>query len=515
MANPHKHWLVEQLESNAWFARGPVATLWRYLSRDLWLRKVEREPLWRRFWMRTGRVMYLTVRSFVVDRCVLQAGALTYVTVLSLVPLLAFAFAMLKGLGYYEELREHRIDPFFDELLGARASVEAQSTAAADVVEQIGVAEPLPARGAFELRDGIDQVLDLVDQTNLKGLGFIGLIVLLLAVVRLLGSIEDSFNRIWGVRKARSWVRKLADYLTIVVVTPIFLVVAIGVTTSAQNAGVTEFLRQELALGGLIELLLRGVPVLVGWFAFTIVYLVMPNRRCKLSSALIGGFVAGTLWQIALVLHIRFQVGIANYNAIYAGFAALPVFLVWVQTSWVIVLLGAEVAYAHESEPDYRGLAAHQQHHQAFTEQIALRALTRVCDAFLAGEKPPSSSDIAAALGLAPRELREVLEDLREGGLVTVVEGRGDEARAFVPARDPERITVVDVLGVMRGEGLDLKVAAVGELDTRVDKLLTQLQHEARSSAFNRSLRELVDEARRREVAAGKAKLAQQGVQPS
>jgi membrane protein len=333
--------------------------------------------------------------------------------------------------------------------------------------------------------------------------------------VRLLGSIENSFNQIWGVRKARSWVRKLSDYLTMVIVTPLFLVIAIGVTGAAQNSGVVAFLREELALGFLLEWLLKSLPILVGWFAFTLVYLVMPNRRCKVTSALIGGFVGGTLWQIVLVLHIRFQVGIANYNAIYAGFAALPVFLVWVQTSWVIVLLGAEVAFAHESEPDYRGIASQQFHHPAFREQVALRALTRVCDSFLTSAKPPGASEIAALLGLSPREVREVLDDLRAGGLVAVIEGTAGESNAYVPARDPASITVVDVLSVMRGEGLDASVVALGELDARVDKLLAQMKQEIRSSAYNRSLRELVEESRRREATAGGAAVVQPEARPS
>jgi membrane protein len=499
MPDPHKLWIVEQLESNTLVAKGPLGALWRYVSRDMWKIDIEHVSWWKRTVLRTARIVFLAGRSFVGDRCVLQAGALTYVTVLSLVPLLAFAFAMLKGLGFYNELRAQRIDPFLDTLLSTGPQADPNA----------------PVHGAFELRTGVGRVLDLVDQTNLKGLGFVGLIVLLLAVVRLLGSIESSFNQIWGVRKSRSWLRKLSDYMTIVIVTPLFLVVAIGVTTAAQNAGVVTFLREELSLGWALEALLKALPVLIGWLAFTLVYLVMPNRRCKFVSALIGGFIGGTLWQIALVLLIRFQIGIANYNAIYAGFAALPVFLVWVQTSWVIVLLGAEIAFAHESEPDFRGIATHQFHHHAFREQVALRSLTRVCDAFLSGETMPSTSSIAAALGVSPREVREVLDDLRQGGLVAIVEGAVADSNAYVPARDPGKITVVDVIAAMRGEGLDERVAALGELDRHVDKLLAQMRQEAASSAYNRSLRDLVEESRRRATADSPATAARVDVQPS
>jgi len=505
MAPPAKRWIVEQLAASPFVASGPIGALWRFVSHDVWLLDIESLPWWKRRMYRTVRVLFLAARSFHGDRCMVQASALTYVTVLSLVPMLAFAFAMLKGLGFYQELRTQYIDPYLDELLQSSASTPA--VAPATEVVATGV------QGASDLRHGIGQVFDLVEKTDLKGLGFLGLIVLLVAVHRLLGSIEGSFNEIWGVSKARSWVRKLSDYLTMVIVTPLFLVIAIGVTTALKSHGVVSFLREQLALGLLIEGLIKCTPVLVGWAAFTLVYLVLPNRRGKLSSAALGGFVGGMLWQIALEVQIRLQVGIANYNAIYASFAALPVFLVWVQTSWVIVLLGAELAFAHESEPDYRGIAAYEEHDHGFKEQIGLRALTRVCAAFLANETAPSAASIAAQLSISPREVQEVLDDLQRGRLVASVDSGGESG--FLPARDPAQITVVDVLHTLRGTGFDAAASARGELDTNVDRLLTQLDAEARSSAFNRSLRDLVEDARRREAAEVTSAATRASVQPS
>jgi membrane protein len=338
----------------------------------------------------------------------------------------------------------------------------------------------------------------------------------MLAALRLLASIEHSFNEIWGVRRARRWIRKLSDYLTILIATPIFLVVGIGLTTGAQNAGVARFLDEELALGFLLSWAIGLLPVLVGWVAFTLVYLVMPNRRARFRSAALGGLVAAILWQLALLLHIRFQVGIAKYNALYASFAALPIFLVWIQTSWLIVLFGAELAFAHESEQEYRGFAGYQEHHHAFSEQIALRAMARICDDFLAGRPPRSLAAHAAGLGVSPRELDEVLQDLLAGGLVAAVETvERIDGPAYVPARDPGRITVVEVFDVLRGEGLDEPVAAAIELDRQVDRTMARLDEEARSSAHNRTLRELVEAARRHEVLEAGSAVVEPRVQPS
>jgi membrane protein len=296
-------------------------------------------------------------------------------------------------------------------------------------------------------------------------------------------------------------VRKLSDYLTIVIVTPIFLVLAIGVTTAAESAGVVEFARERLGLGLVLSGLVELSPVLIGWGVFTLVYLVMPNRRSQLSSAALGGFVAALLWQITLRLHIAFQIGVANYNAIYAGFAALPIFLVWVQLSWWIVLLGAELAFAHECEREYHGFAVQRERTQSAREGLALRALTRVCSAFLAGEAPRTAAQIAAGLWVSPREIEDVLEDLVGAGLASRVEAReASGGSGYVPARDPGAITLHDVLAALRGAPLEAEDSGASDLDRRMAKALSQLDAEARSSAHNRSLREWVEEDLRREA---------------
>lgn len=515
MTAPHKRWIVEQLATSPILSSGPIGRLWRYVSRDVWRADDSRSNWAQRCLHRTVRVGYLTARSFAGDRCILRAMALTYTTVLSLVPLLAFSFAMLKGLGWYEDLRTGQIDPYLDELFG---SLEPAPSVALESAPSVLAPAAEPA-GITQLRSGFDQVLDLVDRTDVKGLGAIGLLVLMLAVLRLLSSIEESFNEIWGVRKARSWVRKLSDYLTIVVITPIFLVVAVGVTGAAQSAGVAEFIEKRLAMGALLELAMRAAPVLIGWLAFTLVYLVMPNRRGRLLSAAIGGGVAGVLWQLTLLAHIEFQIGVAKYNAIYAGFAALPIFLAWVQISWLIVLFGAELAYAHESEREYRGVATYEQRQHAFRESLALRAMTRISRAFLEGAPPVSARSISGALAVSPREVDDVLADLERGRLVVHVDlADGVESSAgatFVPARDPGAICVMDVLDALSGVGVDAPLKARDELDERLDRILAKLGEEARGSVYNRTLRELVDEARARASAGEAAVLAPARVEPT
>jgi membrane protein len=511
MNPPPKRWVLEPLGTEPMVRRGPVARAWRFVTRDVWGAEPEGlRPVQRRLY-RWSRVLYLTIRSFLGDRCMLRAAALTYTTVLSLVPLLAFSFAILKGLGVYKEFRDEHIEPYLDRLFGGMHVPNLAETA--HEAAQSAAQQP----GLLQLREGFDRVLDLVDQTDVKGLGTFGLLVLLFAALRLLSSIEAAFNDIWGVDRPRRWIRKLSDYLTIVIFTPILMVVAIGLTTAVQNHGFLEFLHRNLPIDVVVRAGVRLAPLLLASALFTLVFLVMPNRRTRFRSALIGGCVAGVLWQIVLEVHIAFQLGVANYNAIYSGFAALPIFLVWLQLSWQIVLFGAELAFAHESEREYHGfasVAAREPRRPSYREQVALRALVRIADAFVAGAPPLDASTLGKEIGVHPRDVDEVLAELARHGIVSHAESEDRSEPTWLPARSPERIRVADVVTVLRGEGLPGPEPR-GEVDRHVERLFAKLAEETRTSAFNLSLRELVDDARRRAVLESDAALHEPRVQPS
>src|SRR5688572_7421788 len=327
-----------------------------------------------------GRLSFLTVSGFLNDRCTVRASALTFVTVLSLVPLLAFSFAAMKGLGFYKDLSDKVIKPGIERMLptdkAAPTEVATEVSPAGEAGPGSGETAPL----ASPLRESVDKLLALVEGTNFLALQFIGLVVVVWAVLKLLGTIEDAFNDIWGVRRARSFVRKVTDYLSIVVIAPMFLVVAVGLTSAAKTSAFGVFLENQLRLGWLIGFGLRLMPLLAGWVAFTFLYMAMPNTRTRLSSSALGGFIAGTAWQVALLLHVEFQVGVANYNVMYSTFAAVPIFLVWVQLSWVIVLFGAEVAFAHQHELDFRRVVGWREATPAMRASVALRVLVRAVE---------------------------------------------------------------------------------------------------------------------------------------
>ena len=496
MDNNAKHAFPEKLARLPLLNKGPQGKVLQFLTESVWDERLAELGGLRRAVYKTCRVLFLATVGFFGDNCLLRAMALTYTTVLSLVPLLAFSFATLKGFGLYDKLRLEYIDPYFDQLFGPREA----SPLIVDVSTPVLVGAAEPAQGLSHLRGVFDNVLETVDRTDVTQLGALGLLVLMLASFRLLANVENAFNQIWSVRKARTWVRKLSDYLTMVIITPIFLVVAIGVTTAAQNAGVLRFVQQDLGLGPVIQVLIKLAPVFVGWVAFSLMYLVMANRKGRVSSALLGGAFAALAWELALVAHIELQIGVAKYSAIYAGFAAIPIFLVWVQLSWVIVLAGAELAYAHERHHEYQGVGRGSILRPAQSEHVAVRLMARMSDKFLAGEPAPTVPELAERVGVASSTVERLLGELREHGLCSAVEaGTAGGVAGWQPARDPAKIRISDVLLAIRGEVRVSQDARLLSLDGLADRALRALDEEGRTSAHNRTMRELVDDARRTE----------------
>ena len=475
-----------------WLQRRAVAAR-SFLSQDVWSKELGALPTLRALFYKSARIVYLTGRGFDQDRCLMRAAALTFITGLSIVPLLAFAFAVAKGLGAYDTLLGDVINPFLDRVLG-------------------GGAEGTEA--GIEVRAALDEVLGVVQKTNVGSLGAFGLIILVYTIVKLLGSIEQALNEIWGVHKPRTLVRKVADYLSIVVIVPILLTTSAAVTAAIHSERVTELLSTELGLGAVAALYARFSSLVAVWVGFTFVYLFMPNTRVRVTSALLGGLAGGLLWQLAQVLHVKFQVGVANYNAIYSTFAALPIFMFWLYLSWVTVLLGAEVACAHQSEPTFRQAARAKAHDLPVLQVLALRALTRVGVSFLQGERPSRLPDLADALSVPERSLDEAFAKLRDAGIVVLAEDQADFESSVLPARDLDHITIQEVLDALTGRAAPLRVPAQSELDREVDRVLELFLEEREAVAHNLTLRRLamrVIESGSEELGEGEARAAIEG----
>jgi membrane protein len=465
----------------------------RFLTHDVWHIDLGGVPTFRALFFRTARILFLAGRGFFKDQCLFRASALTFVTVLSMVPLLALGFSIAKGFGAYKNLRMNTIEPFLDKTFGPipwegegpapppgsgnESGGTAAPVAAANAEGPAAVLPPSdpPGLAGSELRRATGKILDFVDKTDVTSLGLLGLGFLLVTVIQLLGNIEQSFNDIWKIRRSRSLIRKVSDYLAMVVVVPIFVLVGSGVTTLLQLA----------------DVFLRLTALIAVCLGFTFVNLFMPNTRVRITSALLGGIVAGCLWQIIQVGHVRFQLGMARYNAIYSGFAAFPIFLIWLWFSWVVVLLGAELAYAHQNEVAYGRVIRDLPTSHRYRESLALRAIGRIVEAFLKSAPPWTTLRLSGTLKVPEGTLERALDPLVDAGFLA--EGGTGPDVTWLLARDPETLTVKMVLDAEKGPRVPSAEPQGGEpADERAGAVLEGLAADQEHSRWNLTLAALV-----------------------
>ncbi len=448
---------------------------WEFLNRDVWSVELGGLPTFRRMAYRLSRITYLAVRGFHLNHGMFRASGLAFITVLSLVPLLAVAFSVAKGLGAYARLRYQVIEPFLEKAF--------ESTSGATGGEVM-------AEQGSNVRVAIDQVLEFVQNTNVGNLGTLGLLALIYTVIKLLGTIEQTLNLIWGVRRARSWVRKFADYLSMVVIVPLVLVSATAFATSMKSDTFNTWL-DKLSLGPMWEQLIGFGTMLALWLGFAFVYLFMPNTRVRLKSAFIGGVVGGTLWWVIQMGHVGIQVNVAKYNALYSGLAAIPLFLIWVYLSWVTVLVGAELACAHQSEPAYRQLARAREFDHPLKQLVAVRAMARIAAAFLRGAPPLRPLHMSDSLAVPERTLNDVFDRLVGANLLVYAEDDFEDDAAVVPARALDNIRIQDVYDALNGKVGPVEWAPKDGADRATDSLRRRFEDERAGVPGNVTLREL------------------------
>jgi membrane protein len=370
-------------------------------------------------------MIILAFRGFDEDRCLLRASSLTFYTLLSIVPVVAMFFGVAKGFGF-ERLLEKQL---FERFPGQE-----------EILSQV-----------------INFANSMLEQTRGGLIAGIGLLVLFWSVLKVLGHIELAFNDIWEIKKQRSWGRKFSDYLSIMLISPI-LVLMSGSATVFIKTQVTQITQKVELLGvisPLISFLLKFSPYILIWALFTILYIIMPNTKVNFKAGLLGGVVAGTLYQIAQLAYISFQIGAAKYNAIYGSFAALPLFLMWLQISWWIVLFGAELSFANQNVDTYEYEPDSLKVSPGFKKLLTLHIVHLLVKKFENGDKPLSDSQISAQLEIPIRLVHRILFDLVQADLVSETKTKVDKKLAYQPARDINKLTIQYVLRALEQSGTD------------------------------------------------------------
>jgi membrane protein len=392
-----------------------------FLQYGLWELDAADKRWWRRFLLHQGQILTLVVRGFFNDGCMLRASALTYTTLLSLVPMLALVFSVLKGFGVQKVL-----EPL--------------------LLEQLAV-------GGGQ---AVTKIVEYINNTNVARLGSFGLVFLIITVLALLSNIEQAFNSVWGVEETRPLLRRFTDYFSVVTVGPILVVAAISMTSTLESQQLVQALIDHAIVGEALLALFQVLPFMVMWLVFAGLYLFMPNVKVSPRAALIGGIFGGTLWQVSQWGYLNFQVGVARYNAIYGTMAALPILMVWIYLSWVIVLIGLEMTYATQNLRSIRQDLRGRRVNFASLEFIALTVLLCIGRRFYLGRRALGQEDLSARLDVPSRLMRSILDELTRLGLI-VATAQQDEGVGYQPAQALEMIKLHEVIHGLAADGADYR----------------------------------------------------------
>lgn len=372
--------------------------------------------------IRLVRTVILSVQGFARHHGTLRASALTFFTLLSLVPVAAMAFGIAKGFGFERRLQRELLDQF---------------SAQQEVVQQvIGFAQ------------------NMLDNTKGGMIAGIGVVVLFWSVIKVLSHIENAFNHIWGVR-SRTFIRKLSDYLTIMLICPVLVILSGSVTVfiTSQVSAISDKFGLLQMVGPAIFIGLKLLPYALIWVLFTLVYIIMPNTRVRFDGALLAGVIAGTAYQAVQAAYIHFQIIVAKYNAIYGSFAALPLFLLWLQISWIIVLIGAEISHAYQNSDRVDETAGGREMSIFRTRLMALTICRHVVGLFHQGRPAQTATQIADELALSPALVDNLSDLLVKGNILVKIGGDSDNGSALQPARDIGRLTVNAVVAALEDVG--------------------------------------------------------------
>jgi membrane protein len=320
-------------------------------------------------------------------------------------------------------------------------------------------------------------------------------VTLFITVLSLMGTIEQALNRIWHVRSPRKLTRKFSDYLSVILVGPVLMFAALTITATLQS---NTFVQKMILLepfGTVILTLLKFVPYITLWGAFSFFYIFIPNTRVKLGSALIGGLAAALLWQSVGWGFAVFVASSTRYYAIYSSFAILLLFLLWLHVGWVIVLLGAQVAYAHQHIRFYEAQKELLADSPAGREKLALRIMLSVGSNFFHGLEPLSVTGLANRLYVPAGLVRDFMDMFRQARLVLPLA----EEETFVLARDPERIGIKEILDSVRSPGTYEKTPGDRSAEEiGIDELLQTVDYSVAETLAGKSLKTLIIEYGRR-----------------
>jgi membrane protein len=395
------------------------------IKHQLWKVRLNKLDKKQGFLVKQIRVFSLSTKRFNEDQCLIKASALTYFLLFSIVPVIALAFAIAKGFGFQETLENNLLRDFSEQ------------------------------------KEVLTQVFDYANimLNNAKGgvIAGVGVVLLLWSVMKLLGNIEDSFNDIWEVKKPRSFIRKFTDYFSILLIAPIFIIISGSITVIIQSQldSIIHSTAWLKPIEHIVGLILRLFSLLLITGLFTFLYVVLPNTKVKVKPAFYAAIVAAILFELLEFTYINFQIGVARYNAIYGSFAALPLFLIWVQYSWYVVLFGAELAYAYQHIDQFELKSEILNISYRYKKMVAILTASRVVKNFTEGKKAMTLDELSHELDLPVRLVKPIVEDFVETGIFNPVRFDKEEVTRYQPGMSEQQVSICLILEAIDKKGVN------------------------------------------------------------
>ncbi len=403
------------------------------------------------------RYIYGLGRDIVFGQLTLRAMSLVYTTLLSVVPLIAFSFSVLKGLGKHKDL-----EPLLFNFL-----------------------EPLGRQG----REITEQVIGLVD--NVKGglLGGVSLAFFIYTAISMVQKVEESFNYVWYVSKPRSLARRFSEYLIVLLIGPVVMVIALGMIASIKSNKIVQLILANDSLGPIFFVASKFTPYLLITGVFTFLYMYMPNTRVKFKSALLGGAAGGIVWTSTGAFFATFILYAGRTQLIYSGFAVAITTLIWLYMSWLILLIGAQLAFYFQQPAFLRIGRREPRLSNSMRERLALNVMYLVGKAFRDPDTTTSIREISQQLKMPSIALTPVTNALESAGLLITTENE-----KLLPGREMSRVTLKDILAVVRAQG-ETGSYRDPAWTAEIDALGTELDNAVSSAAGDKSLAGLLDGA--------------------
>lgn len=434
-----------------------IASIQNFLDNIIWGDQLRKAGLPGRVLETILRYLYAMLRDFFSGQLTMRAMSLVYTTLLSVIPLLAVSFAILKGFGVFNQL-----EPYLDNLLAPLGEQGEQITA---------------------------QILSLVNNVQGSVLGGVGLAFFLYTAISTVQKIEESFNYVWYVSKPRNFGRRFTEYLIVLIVGPMVMVTAIGMITSIQNNAVMQYLLNTAALGPVFVLAGKFVPYVLICGVFTFLYVYMPNTKVRFKSALVGGVAGGFIWATMAAIFTTFIVYATRTQQIYAGFAVVITTLIWLYLNWLILLIGAQLAFYHQRPAFLRVGRQEPRLSNAMRERLVVNVMFLIGKSFRDPGKSITPQQVSAKLHIPSIALAPIFEALESAGLLS-----STEKEELQPGREMSRIAMTDILDVVRVHG-ETGSYRKPTWSGSVDDLGDQFDSAVAGVIGDRSLADFLDEA--------------------